>query len=186
MEKQEKRREIRRPRIRMEEDLFNRLVKESKIFKISLNEYINSLLNSAVKKDEILFDEIINEKTKKDVISRVRFTQSEIELLKQYANSNGWSIAKEIRFRTILTLAKKPKLNKEELKALYSVRSSINVLGANLTRIIKNNQVISDHNIAVCKELAELIQKLQTKINWLDKCNRSSFEIIVKKGLNGC
>jgi predicted DNA binding CopG/RHH family protein len=171
---------LKQVRVRIEEVLISQFKKEAKMCGMSLSSYMNYVLNSAVKKEKVLFEEIIDKKTKKDIVSRVRFTQSEIELLKKYANSNGWSITKEIRFRIILTLAKKPKLNAEELKAIYSVRSSINVLGANLNRIVRDNRVISDHNIIVCKELAELIQELRAKINWLDKCNRSSFEIITK------
>ena len=61
------------------------------------------------------------------------------------------------------------------------VRSAINILGANLNRLIRNDQVISDHNIFVCKELAELIQELQTKIKWLIKCGNTNFKLKLKE-----
>lgn len=138
---------------RAKQDLLGCLGQEAKTYQMSLNSYINFLLNSATIRKEILFDEVINKWEKKEIESRVYFTKSEAELLKKYADLNEWSVTKEIRYRTISTLAKKPKLNAEELKAIYSVRSAINVLGANINRLIRNDQVISDYNIFVCKEL---------------------------------
>ena len=177
MKEEEKSKETKQIRIRVEKDLLDRLEEESKKYQMSFNGYINFLLNSATVRKETLFEEVINKPEKKEAEKRVYFTKSEEELLKKYVSSNGWSVAKEIRFRTIASLAKKPKLNKEELKAIYSVRSSINILGANLNRLIRNEQVISDHNIVVCKELSDLITELQSKVNWLMKCSNTHFRL---------
>ena len=168
---------VKRTRIRIEESLVSQLKKEAKEHKTSLNSYVNFLLNTIVKKEEPLFEETINKPEKKEVESRVYFTESEAEILKKYAELNQWSVSREVRYRTISTLAKKPKLNTEELKAIYGVRSSINILGANLNRLIRNNQVISDHNIIFCKELSGLITELQSKINWLMKCGNTNFKL---------
>ena len=174
MKKKEKVTTLKQIRIRVEEDLVGQFKKEAKVHKMSLSSYMNFLLNSTAEKEEVLFDEVINKPEKKEVERRVFFTKGEIEILKKYADLNEWNVTREIRYRTISTLAKKPKLNKEELKAIYVVRSAINILGANINRLIRNEQIISDHNIIVCKELAELIQELQTKIKWLIKSSQKS------------
>jgi hypothetical protein len=168
---------VKRTRIRIEENLVNRLNEKSKEHKMSLNGYANFVLNSSIKKGEPLFEETINKPEKREIASRSYFTQSEMELLKKYAELNEWSVSREVRYRTISTLAKKPKLNKEELRAVYSVRSSINILGANLNRLIRNDQLLSDENIEVCTELAKLIKELRIKINYLEKCSYTHFKL---------
>lgn len=181
MKEETKIKRLKQIRVRIEESLISQLKREAKEHKVSLSSYTNFLLNSLVRKEEVLFEERIDKHEKKEVESRVRFTRSEVELLRRYAEINEWSVAKEIRYRTISSLALTPKLNKEELKAIYSVRASINVLGANINRVIRNNQVISDHNIALCTELSNLIIELQSKINWLMKCGNTNFKLKDKR-----
>jgi hypothetical protein len=163
---------------RAKEDLFSILQEEAKTRQMSLNSFIKFILNSYLKPENILFDETISKPERREVESRVFFTQSEVELLRKYAKLNEWGISREVRFRTISTLAKKPKLNTEELRAIYSVRSAINVLGANLNRLIRNDQALSDYNIGVCIELIELIKELRGKINYLEKCGNTHFKLI--------
>jgi len=125
MKEKEKVTKLKQIRIRVEEDLVSQFKKEAKIHRMPLSSYMNYVLNSFLKKEEILFDEIINKPEKKEVESRVFFTKSEVEILKKYADLNEWSVAKEIRYRTVSTLAKKPRLNAEELKAIYLVQTLI-------------------------------------------------------------
>jgi hypothetical protein len=162
---------------RAKEDLFNLLQEEAKTRQISLNSFIKYILNSYLQKENILFDETLTRPEKREVESRVFFTQGEVEILRKYAESNEWGISREVRYRTISTLAKKPKLNQEELRAVYSVRSSINILGANLNRLIRNDQLLSDDNIEVCMELVKLIKELRIKINYLEKCSYSNLKL---------
>lgn len=164
-------------RVRIEEGLISSLKAEAKERKMSLSSYTNFMLNSFVKKGEPLFEETINKPEKKEIASRSYFTQSEIELLRKYAELNEWSVSREVRYRTISTLAKKPKLDQEELRAVYSVRSSINILGANLNCLIRNDHLLSDENIGVCTELAKLIKELRIKINYLEKCSYTHFKL---------
>jgi hypothetical protein len=171
-----------RTQITIKESLVNRLTEKSKEHKMSLNSYVNFLLNSSIKKEEPLFEETINKPEKKEIASRAYFTQSEIELLRRYAKLNEWSIVKEIRYRTISSLAKKPKLSKEEFKAIYSVRTSINVLGANINRLIRNDQILMDYDIEVCKELIGLIKELKGKISYLEKCSNTHFKLKDSEG----
>lgn len=165
-------------RVRIEKGLGSRLKNEAKEHKMSLSSYVNFLLSSRSSKEEISYKErISNSDEKKEIESRVYFTRSEAEILKKYSEANGWSTVKEIRYRTISSFAKKPKLNREELKAIYSVRSSINVLGANINRLIRNNQELTDRNINICKELVERIGELKKKISYLEKCNNTSYRL---------
>ena len=177
MKEEVKIKKLKQIRVRTDESLISQLKKEAKGHKMSLSSYVDYLLNTLIRKGEPIYQETINKLEKKEVESRVYFTKSEAELLKRYAELNGWSMSKEIRYRIVSSLSKTPKLNKEELKAIYSVRSSINVLGANINRLIRNDQVISDHNIAFCTELSDLIRKLQLRINWLIKCGNTNFKI---------
>jgi len=144
---------------------------------MSLSGYLNFILNSSFKKHYITFDEKVAQVEKKETRIRVCLTESETDLLKTYASNNNWSITKEVRYRIISSLAKKPKLNKEELKAIYAVRSSINVLGANINRLVRDREFLSDNNIEICKELITLMTELKDKINYLEKCSSSNFKL---------
>lgn len=177
--KKEKLKEI---RVRLTESLFSILQAKVQESGLSLNGYINFVLTSESLTEERSFQEVIGKPDKKEVESRVYFTISEADMLKEYAISNGWSLSKEISYRVISSLTKKPKLSGEELKAIYSVRSSINVLGANINRLIRNHEILSDDNVKMCCELTLLIKELQGKINYLEKCNYSRFKL---KGVGG-
>lgn len=170
-------RQVKQIRVRIEENLTNALKEEGRKHKMSVSSYMNFLLNSLVQKKEVSFEEKINKYERREIKSNVYFTKSEMELLRQHAISNDWSLPKEIRYRIVSSLAKKPKLNQEELKAIYSVRSSLNVLGANINRLIRNDQIIADHNIVICKELLELTKELTQKIGYLEKCCYSNFKL---------
>lgn len=172
-------------KVRVTENLLRTLQKEAKVIGLSVNGYINFKLNSLLEKQGIAFNEKIGKREKKEVESRVYFTASEIGLLEKHAELNGWSVSKEIRYRIVSTLAKKPKLNKEELKAIYSVRSSINILGANINRLVRDDESLSDNNIEVCKGLIGLMKELKDKVNYLEKCSYSSFELEEKGGVDG-
>lgn len=164
-------------KVRVTESLLSALQKEARLAKMSVNSYINLTLTASSKNPDILFDEKIGCYEKKEIESRVYFTLSEADVLRAYAELNGWSLSKEIRYRAISSLAKKPKLSGEELKAIYTVRSSINVLGANLNRLVRNSESLSDENICLCKDLMELMKELKDKISYLEKCSSTQFKL---------
>lgn len=168
--------------IRLTENLWTKLKAQAEKNRVSVNRLIHLILTTSLEEKDILFDEQIGKLEKKEIESRVHFTASEAEVLKRYALSNGWSLSQEIWYRVVSSFAKKPKLSGEELKAIYSVRSSINVLGANINRLIRNHEILSDDNIKVCCELTLLIKELQDKINYLEKCSYSRFKL---KGVGG-
>ena len=164
-------------KVRVTESLLGALQKEAEFAKMSVNSYINLTLNASSKTSDILFDEKIGCYEKKEIESRVYFTLGEADVLRAYAILNGWSLSKEIRYRTVSSFAKKPKLNGEELKAIYAVRSSINVLGANLNRLVRDQVSLSNDNIGLCQDLALLMKELRDKINYLEKCSTSRFKL---------
>ena len=82
-------------------------------------------------------------------------------------------------------MAQKPKLTQEELKAIHAVKSSINVLGTNINRLVREGQSLSDDNINICQELITLMAELKDKINYLEKCGSSSFKLKVKGRVDG-
>ena len=164
-------------RVRVEKNLLNVIKSQAKECQMSLSGYMNLTLNLFLKKQEVSFEETLTRIEKKEVESRVFFTISEAELLKKYAQINDWSISKELRYRVISTLSKKPKLSGEELKAVHSVRFSINVLGTNINRLIRNNEVLSEDNMSICRELLDLIKDLVKKINYLEKCSNTYFKL---------
>lgn len=173
-------------KVRVSKSLLKALQREARIEQMSVNSYINLMLITSCKDQEVLFEEKVGQYEKKEVESRVYFTLSEANLLKEYAQLNEWSVSKEIHYRVISSLAKKPKLNGEELKAIYGVRSSINVLGANINRFIRNHEMLSDNNAGVCQELTLLIKELQNKINYLEKCSYSRFKLKDAGDRDGC
>lgn len=163
--------------IRTENDLIKGLKEKSEEHRMSLNSYIKSVLKSEIQKKEQIYKEWINKPEKKEIESRVFFTKSESKVLREYAVSNGWSLSREVRYRVISTISKKPKLSGKELEAIYSVRSSINVLGANINRLIRNNKALTNENIEICKNLVELLKEIKDKISYLERCNHSNFKI---------
>lgn len=67
-----------------------------------------------------------------------------------------------------------------------AVRSSINVLGANVNRLIRDHKSLSDANIYICQELTTLLQEFKSKISYLEKCNFSNFKLKELGDKDGC
>ena len=183
MEQREKKDRI--IKVRVTENLLSWLQEKAKELGMSVNCYINFLINVSAKKEKKSSEEKINKYERREVKSRVPFTISEAALLRGYALSNGWSLSQEIRYRVISSIAKKPKLSKEELKAIYAVRSSINVLGANINRLVRDNEYLSDNNVGICKELILLMKELKDKVVYLEKCSYSNFKLKGKGSTDG-
>lgn len=173
-------------KLRVSENLFDFLQHSAKTLQLSLNGYANFLLHQFIKKQAVMFDEKITNLEKKKIRVRVDLTPSEMDVLKMYALNNNWSVIKEVRYRLISSLAKKPKLTQEDLKAIYAVRSSINVLGANINRLVRDRELLSDNNIEICKELITLMTELRDKINYLEKCSSSNFKLKKTGDRDGC
>ena len=172
-------------KVRVTESLLSDLQKEASLAKMSVNSYINLTLIASYKNPEILFDEKAGHYEKKEIESRVYFTTSEAELLRAYAELNSWGLSKEIRYRTISSLSQKPKLSGEELKVIYAVRSSINVLGANFNRLVRNHASLSNDNISMCQDLGLLMKELKDKIGYLEKCSSTQFKLKEGEDPNG-
>lgn len=164
-------------KLRLSESLKQALQLRAQTEKVFINDVLNSLLTASLKKKDVIFQETIGKQEKREVEVRVYFTVSEADILRAFALLNDWSLGKEIRYRVISTFAKKPKLSGEEMKAIYAVRSSINVLGANVNRLVRDRDFLSDRNISVCQDLIALMQELKDKIRYLEKCRSSTFKL---------
>lgn len=162
---------------RLTESLKQALQTKAQTEQMSVGGVISLLLMTWLQKKDVFFDEVVGKRDAKEIETRVYFTKSEVDVLRAYALSNGWSLPKEIRYRVISTFAKKPKLSGEELKAIYAVRSSINVLGVNLNRLIRHSEGLSDDNMDICRGLVVLMGELKDKINHLEKCSSSRFKL---------
>lgn len=173
----EKTKKMRALTLRLDEELWSNLKAHAQKNRVSINRFIHLTLTTSFEKKEVSFDERINVLEKKEVESRVYFTVSEADILRAYALSNGWSLSQESRYRVVSSFAKKPKLSGEELKAIYEVRSSINVLSANVNRLVRDHESLSDTSIHICQELITLLQELKNKIKYLEKCNFSNFKL---------
>ena len=163
--------------IRIPENLLELLKREAQSCGMSLNKYINLNLSNLKQNKKILFEETRSRYEEKRKQISIYLSKSEIDLLKEYASVNEWSLSKEICYRIVSSLAKKPKLNREELKAIYTVRSAINVLGANINRLIRDSKPLTADNNGILQNLVELINELKNKISYLEKCNYSSFKL---------
>ncbi|MGI4852369.1 MAG: hypothetical protein ACRYGR_10590 [Janthinobacterium lividum] len=172
-------------KVRVNESLFDLLQKEARSVQMSLSGYVNFILTSSLKKYPITFDEKVGKVEKKDTRIRVCLTASETDLLQEHATQNDWSLTKEVRYRIVSSLAQKPKLTQEELKAIHAIKSSINVLGTNINRLVREGRSLSDHNINICQELMTLMTELKDKISYLEKCGSSNFKLKVKGRVGG-
>lgn len=173
----EKVKKMRALTLRLDEELWSDLKVDAQKNRVSINRLIQLTLTTSLKKKDVSFVERINVIEKKEVESRVFFTVSEADILRTYALSNGWSLSQESRYRVVSSFAKKPKLSGIELKAIYELRSAINVLGANVNRLVRDRESLSDTNIHICQELITLLQELKNKIKYLEKCNFSTFKL---------
>lgn len=174
----EDKRRLQQVRIRIETSLLNLLKMEAREHKMSLGSYVNFVLNSYLRKQVITFKEKVNKYEKKEAKSYTYFTRSEMTLLKQYASLNDWSVTKEIRYRIISTLAQKPKLSKEELRVIYSLRSEVSILGASINGLIRSNDKASSVSLdSTCRELLRLIKEIVDKIDYLEKCSHTHFKL---------
>lgn len=103
-------------------------------------------------------------KEKKVTEYRIRFTESDSDRLKQYAQANSWSVPQEIQYRVIGTLFDNEKISPEELAAIRGIKVSINAVGNNINRIIRENRVMDKAGVEACILLSNNIDKVRSLI----------------------
>ncbi len=148
----------------------------------SVNRYIIDLVTDALsiklqKKQEIEEENYTQKKEKKVAEYRIRFTESEAERLTKYAQANSWSVPKEIRYRVIGTMEDTGKISPEELGILKSIRISINAVGNNINRIIRDDRVMDQEGAKACIILSNNIDKARELIMQIYEKSKARFSL---------
>lgn len=107
--------------------------------------------------------------------SRVRFTESEAEILKAYAKNNGWSLTQEIRYRVVGSISKIGEISGEEMKLIREIKCCINVLGANINRIIREGRIVDIEGKDTCEKLITEMKKLKEQIERIEDSSKTRF-----------
>lgn len=167
-------------KLRVSEDLYNSLKANIPIQNLSLNRAIVELLKQQITiTDQPLLTEKQNKTVQKITEKRIRLTESEVQILQQYAQENGWKLTQEIRYRVIGSLSKKGKISGEELREIRENRNAINALGRNINRIIREDRIVDQEGNNVCKNLIGHILKVNKKIERIMQESEEHF--LVKK-----
>ncbi len=167
-------------KLRVSEDLYNSLKANMSNQNLSLNRGIVELLKQQITiTDQPLLTEKQNKTVQKITEKRIRLTESEVQILQQYAQENGWKLTQEIRYRVIGSFSKKGKISGEELREIRENRNAINALGRNINRIIREDRIVDQEGNNVCKDLIGHILKLNKKIERIMQESEERF--LVKK-----
>lgn len=116
-------------------------------------------------------------KTEKLIEYRIRLTESEAERLTKYAQANSWSVPKEIQYRVTGTLSDNEKISPEELAAIRGIKVSINALGNNINRIIRENRVMDKTGVEACILLSNNIDKVRSLITQIIENSKERFSL---------
>lgn len=163
--------------LRMSDELYKQVKENVKNKKVSVNSLIIDLIKDNVREKDVEYKEIICKKEKeiKCIRSTIRFTKSEAEILSKYAQKNGWKITQEIRYRVIGGISKKGKVSGEEMELIKEIRQSINALGRNVNRIIREDRIVDQEGKDVCKKLVQKIIEVNEKIIQIEENSKTRF-----------
>ena len=152
-------------KLRVSEDLYNSLKANIPNQNLSLNRAIIELLKQqTIITDQPLLTVKQNKTIQNITEKRIRLTEDEAQILQQYAQTNGWKLTQEIRYRVIGSLSKKGKISGEEMREMRENRNAINALGRNINRIIREGRIVDQEGKSVCKDLIGHILKLNRQI----------------------
>lgn len=145
----------------------------------SINRLITEVItqNLAAHKQDSSIISAVHNKEEKLIEYRIRFTESEADRLKQYAQANSWSVPKEIQYRVIGTLFDNEKISPEELAAIRGIKVSINALGNNINRIIRENRVMDKTGVEACTLLSHNIDKVRNLIMKIIENSKERFSL---------
>lgn len=143
----------------------NRLIIES-IKNYLMVSHQDNKQNPAVKKVE-----------EKQIEYRVRLSESEVKVLQKYAQENSWSIPKEIQYRVIGTLFDDEKISPKELEEIRGIKVSINALGNNINRIIREDRVMDQEGMKACTILSNNIDTVRGLIMQIYEQSKERFAL---------
>lgn len=144
---------------------------------------INRLIIEAItrnlaehKQDNVIIS-VERNKEEKLIEYRVRFSESEALVLKEYAQRNSWSIPKEIQYWVTGILFNNEKISPEEIAAIRAIKASINAVGNNINRIIRENRVMDKTGVAACILLSNNIDKVRSLIMKIIENSKERFSL---------
>lgn len=108
---------------------------------------------------------------------RIRLSESEVKVLKKNAQENSWSIPKEIQYRVTGTLFDDEKISPKELEAIRGIKVSINALGNNINRIIRENRIMDKTGVEACILLSNNIDEVRNLIMKIYEQSRERFSL---------
>lgn len=178
----ERRRKRQRIEMQVNSEIYELVRSASKQCNKSVNRYIIDLVTDTLsiklqKKQEIEEENYTQEQEKKVAEYRIRFTESEAERLTKYAQANSWSVPKEIRHRVIGTMEDTGKISPEELALLKSIRISINAVGNNINRIIRDDRIMDEEGAKACTILSNNINKARGLIMQIYEKSKARFSL---------
>ncbi len=119
----------------------------------------------------------VKKEAEKQIEYRVRLSESEVKVLQKYAQENSWSVPKEIQYRVIGTLFDDEKISPKELEAIRGIKVSINALGNNINRIIREDRVMDKEGIKACTTLSNNIDKVRSLIMQIYEQSKERFSL---------
>lgn len=178
----EKRRKRKRIEMQVNSEIYELVKGAAQQGNKSVNRYIIDLVTDKLStelqdKHEIKEEKHSRIQENKITEYRIRFTESEAKRLKQYAQSNGWSVPKEIRYRVIGTMEDAGKISPEELELLKTIRISINAVGNNINRIIRDDRVMDQEGAKACMILSNNIGKVRNIIIQINEKSKARFSL---------
>lgn len=116
-------------------------------------------------------------KEEKQIEYGVRLSESEVKVLQKYAQENSWSVPKEIQYRVIGTLFDDEKISPKELEEISGIKVSINAVGNNINRIIREDRVMDQEGIKACTALSNNIDKVRGLIMQIYEQSKERFSL---------
>lgn len=159
------------------------IYKNLKEISIKNNQSLNRLIIESIKNYLIVLqpdnkqNSVIKKEAEKQIEYRVRLSESEALLLKKYAQGNSWSIPKEIQYRVTGTLFDDEKISPKELEAIRGIKVSINALGNNINRIIRENRIMDKTGVEACILLSNNIDEVRNLIMKIYEQSRERFAL---------
>ncbi|WP_341763574.1 hypothetical protein [Candidatus Tisiphia endosymbiont of Beris chalybata] len=178
----EKRRKRQRIEMQVNREIYELIKHAAQQGNKSVNRYIIDLvtekLSTKLQEEHEIKEEYGNHSKEKKVVEyRIRFTESEGDRIKQYAQENSWSVPKEIRYRVIGTMQDTGKISPEELVLLRGIKVSINAVGNNINRIIREDRVMDQIGVEACTILSNNIVKVRSLIMQIYEKSKARFSL---------
>lgn len=160
--------------IRLSEDEFNKLAEKASLLDLKPASFMKRLVLSIIhgKKPTSTISPVYS--TNYDKPRSVNLNEDLINELKKHADSNGWSLSKEIRFRLSSSLSESPSFYPDEVKELRLARNAVDVVGRNLHHIIVRKELLMINDEGFHQDVRRLNQNIEALKNQVTELTRLS------------